>query len=113
MPYTNPQIGTHLKEGIDYPVPVVVPDDTNKATSYDLGVVRFLFNRLDLDTYAEANGRLNVNSALGITEEHLLDSARKHVAEQYESHDIKLGDPMYVAGYAANRAIEIRYKVTL
>lgn len=112
MPYTNPQIGTHLKEGLDYPVPLVVPDTNNKATSYDLGVVRFMFNRLDLDTYAEANGRLNVNSALGITEENLLDSARKHISDTYQAHDIQLGDPYYTAGYAANRAIEIQYKVT-
>lgn len=111
-PEDKKNVTTKLFEGILFPVPLVIPDPNNKSKTSDSGEVWFDFNRLDLDDYAEMGGRLNVRSALGVTEEVLYASAREHLYEFYQSEDIKLKNFRYITSTEFKRIV-IPYEVSL
>jgi hypothetical protein len=111
MDITN--ITTELFEGVLYPHPSVYPDENNASKKSDTGEVRYEFNRLDLDDYALPSGKLDLNTSLGITEQHLYISARKVLETTYEDVvDIQLGQVKFITTTAGKNAV-IRYKVEL
>lgn len=105
-------INVDLFEGVLFPVPLVIPNTNDTSKTSDSGEVWFDFNRLDLDDYAEMSGRLNMRSALGITEEQLYQSARNHVEKTYDCVDVQLGNYRYITS-ADFKRITIPYTVSL
>lgn len=105
-------ITTKLYEGVLFPVPKIIPDPNNTSKKSDSGEVWFDFNRLDLDDYAEYDGRINVRSAIGITEDMLYKSAQDHLYELYQTNDIQLSELRYITSTEFKR-ITIPYSVKI
>lgn len=110
--FNEPKPGD-LFEGVTYPTPEIQPDATNKKKKEDSGVVIYDFTyRTDLMDYLNVDGSLMLESALGVTEQQLLSTARRHLKEMYGTADITLGSPKFSTADFFYR-VNIRYNVNL
>ena len=100
-------------EGILYPAPEIIPDESNKHDDEDTGVVIFDFtSRQNIQDYVDWGNEIRLNSAFGITKENLLESARRHLRELYSTNDIILSDLSY-SSETIKAQVKIFYKVQL
>lgn len=77
----------------EIPTPQILPCENLESKSQDSGIVMFEYgNSTQLRRHAELNGKVNLNSAFGITDQHLYAACRKSLCEAYCTDDIQLGE---------------------
>lgn len=104
---------TDAWEGIRFPIPEIVPDETNKKRNQDSGLVVFDFQQWEgFADYLDFGGEFLYNTAFGITKDHLYQCARKYLTLLYDTFDIQLDNPKYVSTNLCTQIV-IKYTVNL